>query len=99
MIILLTIYCVDTIITIDNKTERKQTKEERDEEEREMRGPWNISSIPMGPGEKMFGVYRLKDIKATDHSGNREELPELFKTREEAEKRALELNQGCDLTY
>ena len=36
-----------------------------------MKSEWKVTSNIIG-GEKMYAVYRLKDINAVDHNGNRE---------------------------
>lgn len=36
-----------------------------------MPSKWNVTSNMIG-GEKMYAVYRLRDVNEVDHSGNRE---------------------------
>ena len=36
-----------------------------------MKSEWRVTSNYIN-GQKMYGVYRLLDINAVDHSGNRE---------------------------
>ncbi|HCR83893.1 hypothetical protein [Muricomes intestini] len=36
-----------------------------------MVGKWKVQSNPVG-GNMMYAVYRLRDVDAVDHSGNRE---------------------------
>ena len=36
-----------------------------------MKSEWKISSMYLG-GKKVYQVYRIKDMKKVDHSGNRE---------------------------
>ena len=36
-----------------------------------MKSEWKVTSNPIN-GKTMYAVYRLKDINAVDHSGNRE---------------------------
>ncbi len=42
-----------------------------------MRSKWKVSSQFIGD-EKVFQVYRLKDISKVDHSGNREYAGEVI---------------------
>ena len=52
---------------------------------------WRVSTNPIA--EKTFyGVYRIRDIDAPDHSGNRETRG-YYETRREAEKLARLLNE------
>lgn len=37
-----------------------------------MKSEWRVTSNYFGGGEWFYGVYRLRDRKAVDHSGNRE---------------------------
>lgn len=37
-----------------------------------MKSEWRVSSNPVGGQMMMYGVYRIRDLLATDHSGNRE---------------------------
>ena len=52
---------------------------------------WRVSTNPVA-GKTFYGVYRIRDIDAPDHSGNRE-LRGYYETRQEAEKLAWLLNQ------
>ena len=36
-----------------------------------MKSEWKISSMYLG-GKKVYQVYRIKDMRIVDHSGNRE---------------------------
>lgn len=45
-------------------------------------------------GEKYYSCYRLKDVEAVDHSGNREELGRWFGTKEAAQVVADQMNKG-----
>ena len=36
-----------------------------------MKSEWKISSMYLG-GKKVYQVYRIKDMRVVDHSGNRE---------------------------
>ncbi|WP_315443982.1 hypothetical protein [uncultured Selenomonas sp.] len=51
-----------------------------------MKGEWKISSQYLG-GRKVYQVYRIKDMRIVDHSGNREYAGGL--TNDEAEAMAL----------
>ena len=51
-----------------------------------MKGEWKISSQYLG-GRKVYQVYRIKDMRIVDHSGNREYAGGL--TDDEAEAMAL----------
>lgn len=57
-----------------------------------MKGPWKVSSNYIN-GEKMYIVYRLRDVNAVDHSGNREYAGEYATNRKVCEKLAKELNE------
>ena len=52
---------------------------------------WRVSTNPVA-GKTFYGVYRIRDIDAPDHSGNRESRG-YYETRQEAEKLAWLLNQ------
>ena len=54
---------------------------------------WKVTSNIIG-GEKKYGVYRLKDKDAVDHSGNREELGRWFDERELAQAYADAMNES-----
>lgn len=44
-----------------------------------MKSEWKVTSNCIGiGGEWFYGVYRLRDRKAVDHSGNRETLDKQF---------------------
>lgn len=51
-----------------------------------MKSEWKISSQHLG-GRKVYQVYRIKDMRIVDHSGNREYAGGL--TDDEAEAMAL----------
>ncbi len=51
-----------------------------------MKSEWKISSQYLG-GRKVYQVYRIKDMRIVDHSGNREYADGL--TDDEAEAMAL----------
>lgn len=58
-----------------------------------MVGKWKVTSQYIGD-EKMYAVYRSKDIEAVDHSGNREYATAYMTSKEAAEDTALMLNDG-----
>ena len=59
-----------------------------------MKSEWRVTSQYIG-GDKIYAVYRLRDIAATDHSGNREYYfgGHLYPTRDAAEMAAQRLNE------
>jgi hypothetical protein len=57
-----------------------------------MKGPWKITSNRIN-GQTMYGVYRLLDTSAVDHSGNREHFGGYMKEKEWAQNLAKELNE------
>lgn len=57
-----------------------------------MKGKWKVTSNYIG-GEKMFAVYRLRDISEIDHSGNREYATDYTNDRENAEAIADMMNR------
>ena len=44
--------------------------------------------------KKVYQVYRIKDMRKVDHSGNREELGRWFGTKEAAQVVADQMNKG-----
>ena len=54
-------------------------------------GKWKVTSNYVG-GEKLFSVYRLRDINEVDHSGNREYAGGWTNNREAAQIIADQLN-------
>ena len=56
-----------------------------------MKSEWRVTSNLIA-GEKCYSCYRLKDMDAVDHSGNREELGRWFDTEEEARAAAAARN-------
>lgn len=58
-----------------------------------MYGKWKVSSQFIGD-EKVFQVYRLKDISKVDHSGNREYAGEVIYDQNAAYVIAEGLNNG-----
>lgn len=52
---------------------------------------WRVSSNPVA-GKTFYQVYRIRDIDAVDHSGNRETRGGLYESRIDAEKLAATLN-------
>lgn len=59
-----------------------------------MKSEWRVTSNLIA-GERCYSCYRLKNVEAVDHSGNREELGRWFGTREAAQVVADELNKGA----
>ncbi len=57
-----------------------------------MKGEWKVQRSPVGDGESLYIVYRLKDTEAVDHSGNREHGSSWLSSREEAQAIADKLN-------
>lgn len=57
-----------------------------------MKSEWRVSSNPIGPGEFLYCVYRIRDIEKVDHSGNRE-IFDSYISRDIAEMKASELNR------
>ena len=51
---------------------------------------WKVSTNVIG-AVKVYQVYRVRNVDAVDHSGNRE-YDKTYKNKSDAEKRALELN-------
>lgn len=56
-----------------------------------MIGEWRISSQYLG-GKKVFQVYRIKDMRRVDHSGNREYAGPMLHDEAEAMALAKKLN-------
>ena len=54
-------------------------------------GEWKVSSNPIG-GKTFYQVYRIRDIDAVNHSGNRETRGGLYESRLDAERLADTLN-------
>jgi hypothetical protein len=61
-----------------------------------MRSKWKVSSQFIGD-EKVFQVYRLKDISKVDHSGNREYAGEVIYDQNAAYAIAEGLNSGEEI--
>ena len=57
-----------------------------------MKSEWRVTANPVG-GEMRYGVYRLRDKDALDHSGNRESLGRWFDDRKLAEDMARIMNE------
>lgn len=57
-----------------------------------MKSEWRVTANPIG-GQMMYGVYRLRDKDALDHSGNRESLGRWFDDRALAEDVARIMNE------
>lgn len=60
-----------------------------------MKGEWKISSQYLG-GRKVYQVYRIKDMRIVDHSGNREYAGGL--TNDEAEAMELAVKMNAEAT-
>lgn len=56
-----------------------------------MKSKWKVTSNPIN-GMTMYAVYRLRDVNAVDHSGNREFAGEWTEHREAAQIVADKLN-------
>ncbi|MGI6634212.1 MAG: hypothetical protein ACOX7B_03450 [Christensenellales bacterium] len=56
-----------------------------------MKGPWKVTNNIVD-GKKLFQVYRLRDVNAVDHSGNREYGSDLMTDRYQAKELADRLN-------
>lgn len=52
---------------------------------------WRVSSNPVA-GEMLYGVYRIRDLDETDHSGNREIIA-YYHSRDKAVWEARKLNE------
>lgn len=61
-----------------------------------MRSKWKVSSQHIGD-EKVFQVYRLRDISKVDHSGNREYAGEIMYDSNAAYAIAEGLNKGEEI--
>jgi len=57
-----------------------------------MKSEWRVTSNTIN-GKKMYAVYRLRDINAVDHSGNREFAGSYIDNRAAAEVITKELNK------
>ena len=57
-----------------------------------MKSEWRVTSNTIN-GKKMYAVYRLRDINAVDHSGNREFAGSYIDNMAAAEVIAKELNK------
>lgn len=57
-----------------------------------MNGKWKVSSQYIG-SEKIYQVYRLRDISKVDHSGNREFTGGIIEDEAIAEALAAKLNK------
>ena len=53
---------------------------------------WRISSMYLG-GKKVYQIYRIKDMRVVDHSGNREYAGGLLHDAHEAMALAEKLNK------
>lgn len=57
-----------------------------------MKSEWRISSMYLG-SKKVYQVYRIKDMRKVDHSGNREYAGGLLHDEREAMKLAAKMNE------
>ena len=57
-----------------------------------MKSEWKVSSMYLC-GKKVYQVYRIKDMRAVDHSGNREYAGGLLHDEREAVVLAEKLNR------
>ncbi|MGM9936984.1 MAG: hypothetical protein ACI38A_06540 [Candidatus Ornithomonoglobus sp.] len=60
---------------------------------RQMKSEWRVTSQYIGDNEKIFQLYRLRDVNEVDHSGNREYVSGIFGSREAAAELADRLNK------
>lgn len=58
-----------------------------------MIGKWEVTSNQIGD-TTMYAVYRLRDVNAVDHSGNREYAGGYTENREACELLAKQLNEA-----
>ncbi len=58
-----------------------------------MPSEWRVTSNYIGD-KKMYGVYRLRNINETDHSGNREQVGGWMAYRQAAVELAAALNKN-----
>lgn len=62
-----------------------------------MKSEWRVTTnyIATDNGRvPMYGIYRLRDVDAIDHSGNREETGRLYEDLELAEDVCRIMNEG-----
>lgn len=57
-----------------------------------MKSEWRVTSNTIN-GIFMYAVYRIKDTNGVDHSGNREMAGGYIESREDAQRKADELNK------
>lgn len=62
-----------------------------------MHSEWRVTSNFIG-GEKMYAVYRLRNINEVDHSGNREYAGGWISNKEAASIVAAGLNKNTEET-
>lgn len=58
-----------------------------------MKGKWMVTMQYIG-GEKIYQVFRLKDVNGVDHSGNREYQKSMFNLEMSAQYLADRLNDA-----
>ena len=56
-----------------------------------MKSEWRVSCNPVG-GRRLYQAYRIRDVDAIDHSGNREYAGEWTENKTEAQAVADSLN-------
>lgn len=66
------------------------------ENQKRMASEYKVTSQYIGDS-KMYAVFRIKDVSAVDHSGNREYASGYTEDREEALKIANQLNSDVIL--
>lgn len=57
-----------------------------------MKSEWRVTKNPV-MGDTPYGIYRLRDTEAVNHSGNRESRSGWYANRSEAEAVAEGLNE------
>lgn len=61
-----------------------------------MKSEWRVTTNYIATDEgrvPMYGVYRLRDMDAVDHSGNREMAGKWYEDRKQAEELARMMNE------
>ncbi|MBP1924625.1 hypothetical protein J2Z76_000478 [Sedimentibacter acidaminivorans] len=62
-----------------------------------MKSKWKVTTNTVC-GEKMYGVYRIRNINEVDHSGNREMAGGYIESKETAQSIADKLNAESEAT-
>lgn len=60
-----------------------------------MAGKWRVTANPVG-GSMLYAVYRLRDVDAVDHSGNREYASDYIDDKDTALTIAEGLNKAAE---